>query len=155
MAKLIVRHNIEVAHRLSLLPGKCENIHGHSMWVQMELYGWIDEKGLINGQDFGSVKKAFRGYLDSMYDHHLLLNKDDPWAQDLDPEQRYDGSTEPKLLPGLATFPGDPTTENLAKWISAWAVNEFETDATVRVDETHVNAAEYHSSHRHSFKDQH
>lgn len=123
-----VRHNIEVAHRLSLLPGKCENIHGHSMWVELELTGAPDDRGLSNGLDFGAVKRAFRGHLDRQYDHRLLLNAADSLC-DLD-------------LPGTYVCDGDPTTENIARWVLEWATGEFGTIATrVDVHETHVNSA--------------
>jgi 6-pyruvoyltetrahydropterin/6-carboxytetrahydropterin synthase len=132
-ATIQVRHNIEVAHRLSLLPGKCEAIHGHSMWVELELAGDIDSTGILAGLDFGAVKRAFRGYLDSQFDHRLLLNENDDLAY-LD-------------LPGLRTLPGDPTTELLARWIGQWAQAAFPFPQTpsglVTVRETHVNAATY------------
>lgn len=125
---LRVRHNIEVAHRLSLLPGKCENIHGHSMWVELDITGMPDERGLLNGLDFGTVKRAFRGYLDENYDHRLLLNAEDRLA-DLD-------------LPGARLCEADPTTENIARWVLGWAMGAY-PGAHLRVDvqETHVNSA--------------
>lgn len=130
-ATLQVRHNIEVAHRLSLLPGKCEAIHGHSMWVDLELGGGLNGAGLLGGLDFGSVKRAFRGHLDAEFDHRLLLNRDDELAA-LD-------------LPGLRRCLGDPTTEHIAQWIGEWAVDQFPTchGWRVRVQETHVNAASW------------
>ena len=39
---LRVVHNIETAHRLTLLPGRCEAIHGHSMLVTLTLYGPVN-----------------------------------------------------------------------------------------------------------------
>ena len=127
---LRVRHNIEVAHRLTLLPGKCENIHGHSMWITLELRGGrLDPSGRLAGLDFGEIKRAFRAHLDSTYDHRLLLNSEDKLAE-LD-------------LPGARFCAGDPTTENLALWVAQWARHEFAgvPGFRVQVDETHVNAA--------------
>lgn len=126
---LRVRHNIEVAHRLSQLPGKCEAIHGHSMWVTLDLAGDLSATGMVAGLDFGVVKRAFRGHLDGEYDHRLLLNYDDPWAG--------------IQLPGLRRCPADPTTEHIAAWIGAWALDQFTScpEVQVAVDETHVNAA--------------
>jgi 6-pyruvoyltetrahydropterin/6-carboxytetrahydropterin synthase len=154
MSFIEVRHNIEVAHRLSLLPGKCENIHGHSMWVTIRLEGVIGATGILKNQqgdvfDFGSVKKEFRDHLDNMYDHQLLLNKADPWAAKL-----YDQETEGMKgaeghLPGLVVFDGDPTTENLAKWIAEWAALQFRANTQVQVQETHVNAAQAGASWLH------
>lgn len=131
MTTIVVRHNIEVAHRLSQLPGKCEAIHGHSMWVDLELAGYTDTNGLLEGLDFGTVKAAYREHLDSEYDHHLLLNAHDPLI-----------TTHPDL-PGVRLFEGDPTTENIAAWIGGWAMGRFPNlnGWRVRVAETHVNAA--------------
>lgn len=130
-ATIRVRHNIEVAHRLSLLPGKCEAIHGHSMWVELELWGEVDDRGLLAGLDFGEVKRAYRGHLDGHYDHRLLLNDADELAH------RHPG------LPGLRLCPGDPTTENIARWVATWAAEYWPQVPRVRVTvhETHVNAA--------------
>jgi 6-pyruvoyl-tetrahydropterin synthase len=153
MSFIEVRHNIEVAHRLSLLPGKCENIHGHSMWVTLRLEGIIGATGILKNQqgdsfDFGSVKGEFRSYLDFTYDHKLLLNEDDPWNNILHADDG-DGLGKLGTLPGLYATPGDPTTENLARWIAEWAALQFRANAQVQVQETHVNAAQAGASWLH------
>lgn len=131
MQTLKIRHNIEVAHRLSLTPGKCENIHGHSMWVVAELEGTVDDHGMLLGIDFGEAKALFRSYLDNQFDHHLLLNKDDTILT--------------SMLPGLMTTPGDPTTENIAMWIGEWCLGTFAARGIERIRvevwETQVNSA--------------
>ena len=127
---LRVRHNIEVAHRLSLLPGKCEQIHGHSMWVVVELTGAVTPSGVVLGLEFGEVKKAFRDWLDTNFDHHLLLNVNDQYAK-LD-------------LPGLRACAGDPTTENISRWIGEWTAAQFPKGlehVKCEVWETQVNSA--------------
>ena len=147
MASIIVKHNIEVAHRLFETKGKCEAIHGHSMMVHLEIPGQLDKHGMLDGLEFGAVKKLFRGYLDENYDHHLLLNYKDPWARplaahgDLDYEAGIVGEFEP--LPGLLTVTGDPTTENIARWVAEWGVETFDRTCEVIVEETLVNAATY------------
>lgn len=149
---LEVRHNMEVAHRLFNLVGKCEAIHGHSMWVTLRLYGKIDDYGIIGNHyglqmDFGSVKKAFRDYIDETYDHSLLLNKDDSlvdlWASDpVMNEAGKLGIDAENGLPGIKVMAGDPTTENLAKWIGEWAQRTYAVQRIeCTVQETHVNAA--------------
>jgi 6-pyruvoyltetrahydropterin/6-carboxytetrahydropterin synthase len=144
MPILKVRHNIEVAHRLFKTPGKCENIHGHSMWVELEVHGIVaPENDMIAGLDFSVVKRNFRSYLDQFYDHHLVLNDQDPWAG----EVTYDGESLIRL-PGLVTMQAkDPTTENIALDIRTWAENTFIPNVSppdpyrvnVSVWETHVN----------------
>jgi 6-pyruvoyltetrahydropterin/6-carboxytetrahydropterin synthase len=132
---IVVRHNIEVAHRLSLLPGKCENVHGHSMWVELSLAAPVNTAGIVGGLDFGAVKRSFRGYLDDRYDHHLLLNARDELVG--------------AKIPGTVACDGDPTTENIARWVGEWALDAFvagtpiveQWGVEVRVNETHVNAA--------------
>lgn len=145
MSFIQVRHNIEVAHRLYELQGKCENIHGHSMWVDLKLHGAVDSKGILAGLSFGDVKKRFRGFLDETFDHHLLLNQADPWATLLGLDL---GGKQLHNLPGLMSMPGDPTTENLARWIAEWAVDEFKLYADVVVHETSVNAAGFSAKPR-------
>lgn len=163
---LAVKHNIEVAHRLSLLPGKCEAIHGHSMWVTLEMHSAepLDERYLVEGMDFGAIKKEFRGYLDTEFDHRLLLNADDIWAQ---PIYRVDTLNETgeligpngnptsikaliptggqEWLPGLRLMDGDPSTENIAREIGKWAQQMFGLHLMydVTVWETAVNMARY------------
>lgn len=139
MQSIKVKHNMEMAHRLIDTPGKCENIHGHSWWVELEIIGSVDRTGKI--LEFGAVKKAFREFLDSQYDHHLLLN-----VKDLVLNQAF---IEPDTgLPGAIWMVGDPTTENVAKAIGEWAENafydpnaSFHQHICVTVWETSTNAA--------------
>jgi 6-pyruvoyltetrahydropterin/6-carboxytetrahydropterin synthase len=157
MGIIAVKHNIEVAHRLfESLPGnKCENIHGHSMWVTLKVQAPMIS-GMIGGIDFGSMKKMFRGHLDEDYDHRLLLNMEDPFAGPIFQVRRKEDAlqpvedTEQQFLPGLQTTPYDPTTENIAEWIKNAMVIQMEEDSmykhilnvTVEVWETAVNMVE-------------
>lgn len=152
---IAVKHNIEVAHRLFELPGKCEQIHGHSMWVEMELYGIKNDKGILAGIEYGDLKKAFRSHLDDEYDHRLLLNIVDPWSKPIFIAEREHNSDEfmtkqaQVFLPGLNSTPGDPTTENISEWIANYFATECELltqnealfNVVVTVWETSVNMA--------------
>lgn len=143
-----VEHNAEIAHRLMNLPGKCQNIHGHSLNISMHLDGELNEQGILAGLDFGTVKKVFREFLDREWDHHVLLNVDDPWAgqwRQMPNGQQVTSYAHYQRLPGLTTTPGDPTTENLAKWLCEWAQQEFAGDPirgiTISIQETGTNGA--------------
>lgn len=152
MPAITVKHNIEVAHRLYEMPGKCQNIHGHSMWVVLRITGSLDEHGVLEGLQFGDVKRRFRGFLDTSFDHHVLLNENDPWAKSFIPMVIASSGKllnidngGPRQLPGLLSLPGDPTTENLSKWVAEWCRDEFKAAKGIQVivHETSVNAAEY------------
>ena len=140
-----VTHNAEIAHRLMNLPGKCQNIHGHSLNINLSLFGTLDVNGILDGQDFGSIKGAFRGHIDRNFDHHLLLNEKDPWAGQWSERIPFTDDHGPYAsLPGLVTFPGDPTTENLAKWICEWAASVWDLrPISISIRETGTNGASY------------
>jgi 6-pyruvoyltetrahydropterin/6-carboxytetrahydropterin synthase len=131
---------IQVAHRLLNMPGKCQNIHGHSMKVTLYITGTVDENGVLGGLDFGVVKKEFRNYLKLTYDHKLLLNENDPWAGDLFTQGQVGkvGDVFPYRLPGLQTVPSDPTTENIARWIFEYMAEDFNV-TRVEIQETSTN----------------
>jgi 6-pyruvoyl tetrahydropterin synthase/QueD family protein len=136
-----IRHNMETAHRLFLTKGKCQQIHGHSFWVDLELVGEVDDRGMVAGTDFGEAKRMFRDFLDQNFDHKTLLNQNDPWAGEV--IFANDLETRAKL-PGLVPTVEDPTTENIAMWIATWAIQNYSWDiqhVVVKVQETAVNAA--------------
>jgi len=128
---------MEVAHRLFEMEGKCQQIHGHSMWVVAEFEGHVNRHGVLLGMDFAEIKSQFRTALDTEYDHHLLLNEDDTLSS--------------LTLPGLHTVPGDPTTENIARWIGEWCQQAFGRQGLhrVRVEvwETQTNSATWEARH--------
>jgi 6-pyruvoyl-tetrahydropterin synthase len=143
--KIEFGHDIQVGHRLFLQPGKCQQIHGHSMHVHMALYVAFDKDGYAVNNDhdqleFGEVKKAFRHHLDHFYDHHLLLNENDPWAGIVVPQSDDWPKNMPGTLPGLRKVAGDPSTENITLWIARFAADEFRCTTTVTVQETNTNA---------------
>jgi len=143
---LRVSHNVEIAHRLTLLPGKCQNIHGHSLIVTLRLNAETNGNGYALGTDgtpleFGMIKKTFRGYLDREWDHHLHLNEEDLWTRSLNPDAT---TLDRDYLPGLVTWPGDPSTENIARWIHEWACENFKAlQPMIDIRETGTNGVEF------------
>jgi 6-pyruvoyltetrahydropterin/6-carboxytetrahydropterin synthase len=145
---LKIRHNMEMAHRLFLTEGKCSAIHGHSWWVTISIHAEDDlltPEGLLLGMDFGDLKSTLRHYMDKNFDHHLLLNKQDPFANLLLPIESGHKAGDYVLLPGLKPFEGDPTTELVAADIGDFMQRELnETDyrrIECEVWETAVNCA--------------
>lgn len=139
--QIAVKHNVEMAHRLSQTPGKCENIHGHSWNVILYVGGEVDRTGKV--LEFGELKAWWRGILDREFDHRLLLWEKDPliWNEEVSAHR-----PSSKLLPGLTKFEFDPTTENFAYYLQdlcvrhpLWELYAFK----VEVWETAVNMASY------------
>ena len=149
--EVYVKEYIQVAHRLTVLPGKCENIHGHSMLVIIKIGVEVGNEGVaIDGEDgsmldFGEIKHFVRKHLNDNYDHHLLLNENDSLAQPLT-HLKYTRleNREMYCLPGLVTKPGDPTVENMAKWIFEEIRDIYDFPVIeVEVQETATNGVIY------------
>lgn len=64
-------------HRLMNHPGKCRNLHGHSVKAAVTV-----EQEVLNGQgmvcDFADIKSCVEAYVEQHLDHNFLLHKDDP-----------------------------------------------------------------------------
>jgi 6-pyruvoyltetrahydropterin/6-carboxytetrahydropterin synthase len=142
MYRLEIRHNAEAAHRFYLAEcsPKCRSIHGHSWIVILTLKAdKLNAQGMVI--EFGELKTAWRGWLDTHIDHALMLHQDDPLLRVL-----------PQVDPALRLFvtPEDPTTENLAQLLSQQAqrilaqlgYQHWVTVERIRLEETHVNSAE-------------
>ena len=82
--------------------GKCQNLHGHTYKVEIEIQGETDEKGML--VDFNILKKLVHDF----YDHKVILHKDDPLAECLKKERQ-----------NLVLLSNNPTAENIAKQIAA------------------------------------
>jgi 6-pyruvoyltetrahydropterin/6-carboxytetrahydropterin synthase len=96
-----------MGHRLWDVPGLCTQLHGHTWDVTLTLAGPRDERGLM--LDYHLLKKEFRHYLDSSFDHRLCLHDNDPLIRDRDQKEKM------QRYPGLAEVPFLPSTENLAE----------------------------------------
>jgi len=152
---LKIRHNMEIAHRLSKDTTKCKQIHGHGMQIELAFENLeMGENGMAvtrfgSVMEFGSMKRKFRDHIDNMYDHHLVLNETDPFAGPIyrivgipiQTEGKVEFDGEQTFLPGLTTCPGEPTVENLAMWIGEWAAATFQSDVLCAIEETKTNGA--------------
>jgi 6-pyruvoyltetrahydropterin/6-carboxytetrahydropterin synthase len=78
-AEVQLRHHFDAAHRLPQLAGgnsKCASLHGHTWNVTLGITGPIQDDMTV--VEFGTVKKAFRAFVDEQLDHGTLIGADDP-----------------------------------------------------------------------------
>lgn len=105
----------EAAHRLLYHLFKCRNVHGHSYRVQVTLSSerTRSESGMV--VDFGLIKEKLQPLIDDNFDHMILLNRNDPLAAILKEHGQK-----------VTAFDGEPTAENMAKFILDHAVDILE-----------------------------
>ena len=64
-------------HRLMNHPGKCRNLHGHSVKAAISIRQEnLNEQAMVC--DFSDIKASVKHYIDEQLDHNFLLHKDDP-----------------------------------------------------------------------------
>lgn len=64
-------------HRLMNHPGKCRNLHGHSVKAAISIeQDALNEQGMVC--DFADIKECVEAYVDQNLDHNFLLHEDDP-----------------------------------------------------------------------------
>lgn len=64
-------------HRLMNHPGKCRNLHGHSVKAAITIKRHeLNEQGMVC--DFSDIKACVERYIDEHLDHNFLLHKNDP-----------------------------------------------------------------------------
>lgn len=92
-------------HRLMNHPGKCRNLHGHSVKASVSVTReTLDPQGMVC--DFADIKEAVENYVNHELDHNLLLHKDDPLIPALvENKERF------------STLEEHPTAEVLCKMI--------------------------------------
>ncbi len=58
-------------------PGKCRNLHGHSVKASITIeQESLNEEGMVC--DFSEIRDCAEHYIDLFLDHNFLLHKDDP-----------------------------------------------------------------------------
>ncbi|WP_234313618.1 6-carboxytetrahydropterin synthase [Streptomyces sp. NBRC 109706] len=141
---ITVRHNFESAHRLPQLGGKCQNLHGHSWWVEATVAGEAGADGIV--VEFHDLKSYLREWIDRNLDHGALLGSEDELVLALkavDSKVFVFGEADPSA--GLSW----PTVENVAQLLTRVTAGYIRSRglrgvrvSRVVVRETHVNAAE-------------
>lgn len=78
-AEVQLRHHFDAAHRLPQLAEgntQCANIHGHTWGATLSIAGPIQPDMTI--VEFSGIKKTFRSFIDTCFDHGMLIGVADP-----------------------------------------------------------------------------
>ena len=124
--------DLNIAHRLFMEGGKCENIHGHNLdiTITITLKDGVDlkQQGFII--NFSDIKRAIR----EEYDHKFIYFEKDELAQTF------------KNLPGATPVSFNPSTENFGSSIASitktFDKNNLVSNIRVKVRETINNFCE-------------
>lgn len=124
----------EMGHRLPYHSGGCENIHGHSYRLKVEVEGRTDERGMV--MDYYELRALVQPVLAEI-DHCFMCSMDDQIMVEF-----------LKNSPFKVVFVDFPTTaENIARHLLKRIVGQLKRHpglvaVTVRVSETHRDFAE-------------
>lgn len=112
-------HSICVGHRVMGHESKCKFLHGHNLVVDFTLTApCLDSVGRV--LDFGVVKQILCMWLETNWDHRMLLWSGDPLVDELAQGVLYRADKDiakAKALLGIVTIPVNPTAENLAHYL--------------------------------------
>lgn len=115
MIRICKSFDFDAAHRLDKLPEdhKCHRMHGHTYRVEIELFGELDDMGMVI--DYAKIAEAWQAVHDVI--DHRTLNE----------------------IPGLEV----PTTEVLCRWIYDRLKFSLSALVAVRVHESTSTWAEH------------
>jgi len=105
------RFRWEAAHRLPWHEGPCDNLHGHSYRMTVELEGTPDERGML--VDFQDVKQALKPLVDA-WDHAILVAETDRELRQIVEQTGWKH----------ALLPCDTTAENLSAHVADYLCKE-------------------------------
>lgn len=109
--KVAKRFRWEAAHRLPWHEGPCDNLHGHSYRMTVELEGTPDARGML--VDFQDLKRVLKPLVDA-WDHAVLVAETD------DELRGVVEQTDWKHV----LLPADTTAENLAAYVADYLCDE-------------------------------
>lgn len=105
MISVTRRFTIAAGHRLPNHSGKCREMHGHNYAIEVTLrrdQGDMNADGMVI--DFARFKETIGVWLDTNWDHTLIVSAHDPRLSDIAAWKAY-------------TMDGAPTAENMAHYL--------------------------------------
>lgn len=139
MFKVVKEFSFDMAHLLDGHDGKCQNLHGHTYKLQVEVKGTLHTEGAKKGMviDFADLKSAVKKYILTPMDHAFIY--------DMTSEREVKIAT---LLQELnsKTFalPTRSTAEEMARFIfNTLKIQAKLPISTIRLWETPTSFTEY------------
>lgn len=118
-------------HRLLNYDGKCRHLHGHNGKAVIALEAQsLDPLGMV--VDFSTMKRVVGAWIDSTFDHRMILHRDDPALPFLRQQN------EPVCVVAV-----NPTAENIAKLIFDFVKGQGFPVVEVTLWETESSYATY------------
>lgn len=138
MHKIAKEFSFDMAHMLDGHDGKCQNLHGHTYKLQVEVYGKLIENGAKSGMviDFSDLKAIVKREILDQMDHAFI----------------YDTTSErecqvAQLLTDLKSknygIPMRTTAENMAKFMFEKLQTAGLNVSLIRLWETPTSYCEY------------
>jgi 6-pyruvoyltetrahydropterin/6-carboxytetrahydropterin synthase len=94
-------HDISCGHRVVGHEGKCRHLHGHNYRIHFVCgSAELDMVGRVI--DFSVIKAKLCMWLEDVWDHKMLIWRDDPLLPELQ-----------KIDPSVVVVPFNPTAENI------------------------------------------
>lgn len=131
--KLTCTRSIEfdAGHRVLNHESKCAHLHGHRYKIMVTAA--MDDPDQLDGIgrviDFGQVKRILGGWIDSNWDHGMLLHEDDPIAEGLR-GMKVGPDREPQKV---WLLPYNPTAENIARYLIEDTCPELFRDSGITI----------------------
>lgn len=135
--KVAKRFRWEAAHRLPWHQSGCQNLHGHSYRMMVELEGEPGDHGML--VDFKEIKRVLAPLIDA-WDHSTMIAETDEPLRHL----------AEQLGTKYVVLPFDTTAENMATYVADYLTTEGGemlrehgvTTVRVRLEETETSYAE-------------
>lgn len=124
------RLEFDAGHRVLGHGGKCKHLHGHRYRAEITVQAKeLDDLGMV--VDFGDIKAKVGQWIDTYWDHGMILHPDDPLFElDWRARERIAGKTY-ELTNGHE--PANPTAENMAEHLFVLSRDLLEGFDIVRV----------------------
>lgn len=126
----------DAGHRVYGHESKCNHLHGHRYKAEIVVQGRkLDHLGRV--VDFGVIKEIIGGWIDTHWDHNMLLHPEDPLLRARDYQEGLGQPFTASVFAGKAPFVmpegQNPTAENLALYLLRVCIDQLTPLGTLHI----------------------